>query len=381
MTKATEGCWPLVRLDELAIRGSGHTPSKRESKYWNGDIPWVSLGDTTRLDKGEITRTASSTTADGIAHSAAVVRPAGTVILLRGSSVGKSAVLGRPMAVSQDYVTWTCGPSLHNWFLYHLLQYWKPEFARIGFGNTVKTIGLEFFERLEIPLPSLSEQRIIAGVLSDTDESIGAAEALINKKRAIKLSMMQDLLTGRTRLPGFTGDWRVVRLGSVLKVRNGRSQRDVEVLGGRYPILATGGEIGRTNIPIYDKPSVLIGRKGTIDRPQFQENPFWTVDTLFYTEIGQRANPRFLYYMCTIIDWMSMNEATGVPSLTGARIESIEIVLPGLDEQRAVARVIQDADAEIEALERRLEATRAVKQGMMQELLTGRTRLGVEGTA
>lgn len=169
--------------------------------------------------------------------------------------------------------------------------------------------------------------------------------------------------------------WPTVPLGSVLKVKNGRNQREVEVPFGRYPILATGGEIGRTNTPLYSKPSVLIGRKGTINRPQFQESPFWTVDTLFYTEVSARADARYLYYLCTTIDWMSLNEATGIPSLTGRRIESVEVLLPSLDEQQHISAVLKDADELIASLERLIAKKRNIKQGLMQELLTGRTRL------
>ncbi|MGO1263770.1 MAG: restriction endonuclease subunit S [Brevibacterium aurantiacum] len=245
-------------------------------------------------------------------------------------------------------------------------------------GATRYNIAKTKLLKTPLDLPSYEQQKAIAATLSQLDDAIVSLERLITKKRAIKQGMMQELLTGRTRLPGFDGEWVSIRLGSLLTVRNGRSQRDVEVTSGRYPILATGGEIGRTNTAIYTKPSVLIGRKGTIDRPQYQETPFWTVDTLFYTEVGSRADARYLYYLCTTIDWMSLNEATGVPSLTGKRIESVEVFVPGIDEQQAIAAVIGDADAEILALERRLEATRDIKQGMMQELLTGRTRLPVD---
>ena len=163
--------------------------------------------------------------------------------------------------------------------------------------------------------------------------------------------------------------WPTVPLGSVLKVKNGRNQREVEVPFGRYPILATGGEIGRTNTPLYSKPSVLIGRKGTINRPQFQATPFWTVDTLFYTEVSARADARYLYYLCTTIDWMSLSEATGVPSLTGKRIESVAIVLPDLDEQRRISELLIDADNLIASLERLIAKKRDVKQGLIQSVV------------
>lgn len=253
-------------------------------------------------------------------------------------------------------------------------------FTSFAVGVSMRS-GIPKINRTELAeyhlaVPPSGEQERIGAALADTDALIGALERLIAKKRDIRRGLMQELLTGRTRLPGFTGEWRTVRLGDLLRVRNGRSQKEVETPHGRYPILATGGEIGRTDTPIYDGPSVLIGRKGTIDRPQFRDQPFWTVDTLFYTEVSPRADAR-----CTTVDWMSLNEATGVPSLTGGRIESVEVTVPSHDEQRAIAGVLLDVDSEIAALDRRLESARNIKQGMMQELLSGRTRLVSEVAA
>ena len=227
-----------------------------------------------------------------------------------------------------------------------------------------------------IPIPpTIKEQRAIAAALNDVDALLGGLDRLIAKKRDLKQATMQQLLTGQTRLPGFSGEWEVKRLGDVLKVRHGRSQHEVAVAGGIYPILATGGEIGRSNAFLYDKPSVLIGRKGTIDKPQYQDSPFWTVDTLFYTELFDSVHPKFIYFKFLLIDWRSYNEASGVPSLNASTIESIEIVVPDLDEQTAIATILFDMDVELAALEARRDKTRALKQGMMQELLTGRIRL------
>jgi type I restriction enzyme S subunit len=229
---------------------------------------------------------------------------------------------------------------------------------------------------IDVPIDP-SEQRTIADALSDADRQVTALERLIAKKKAIKQGMAQQLLTGRTRLPGFAGPWRECRLGDILTVRHGRSQKGVEAKGGKYPILATGGEIGRTDTPLYSKPSVLVGRKGTIDRPQFQGTPFWTVDTLFYTEIDAVADPKCVFYMFTMIDWRSMNEASGVPSLSSGRVESVACSLPSVDEQRAIRRVLDDGDWAITVLRTRLAKAQAIKHGMMQQLLTARTRLPV----
>ena len=171
-------------------------------------------------------------------------------------------------------------------------------------------------------------------------------------------------------------DWGVKKLGDVLKVKHGKSQKEVEDKSGQYPILGTGGLMSYTNHFLYDKPSVLIGRKGTIDKPQFMNTPFWTVDTLFYTEIYKDNFPKYLYYKFLQIDWYSYNEASGVPSLNAKTIEKIELAFPpNIEEQAAIAEVLSDADALIESLEKLIAKKRNIKQGTMQELLTGKKRL------
>ena len=125
-------------------------------------------------------------------------------------------------------------------------------------------------------------------------------------------------------------DWEVREIGEVLKVKHGKSQKEVENKSGLYPILGTGGLMGYANQFLYDKPSVLIGRKGTINKPQYMESPFWTVDTLFYTEIFNNNFPKYLYYKFLQIDWYSYNEASGVPSLNANTIEIISIPIPPL---------------------------------------------------
>lgn len=129
-------------------------------------------------------------------------------------------------------------------------------------------------------------------------------------------------------------DWKILKLGNILDVKHGKNQKEVEVLGGKYPILGTGGEIGRTNDYLYNKPSVLIGRKGTIDKPKYIDTPFWTVDTLFYTNIKAGYEPKWLYYRFCKIPWKKYNEATGVPSLSASTIKNIKIEIPTFDEQK-----------------------------------------------
>ena len=232
--------------------------------------------------------------------------------------------------------------------------------------------------KIPLPIPSLSEQKAIAGALSDIDQLISATEKLIAKKQDIKKGLMQELLTGKRRLSGFSDTWENKCLGDVLKVCHGKSQHQVVSQVGPYPIWATSGKIGEASDFIYQYPSVLIGRKGTIDRPFYVDTPFWCIDTIFYTKIKEQNDAKFIYYLFCTIDWLSMNEASGVPSLSAKRIEAITIQLPSYEEQKEIARVLSTIDNNISCLSVKLEKLRNIKQGMMNELLTGRIRLSEE---
>ena len=263
-------------------------------------------------------------------------------------------------------------------YVFHLF---KSNIVRRLIGTQATQVGTTFLKTstileflISLP-PTKAEQEAIAEALSDADALIESLEQLIAKKRLIKQGAMQELLTGKKRLTGFSENWQLKQIGDTLSIAHGKSQHAVTDKNGIYPILATGGQIGTANRFLYDKPSVLIGRKGTIDKPQYMDQPFWTVDTLFYSVIHYPNNAKFLFYRICLIDWKQYNEASGVPSLNARTIEKVEINIPQPEEQTAIATILSDMDTEITELDIKLSKARKIKQGMMQELLTGKTRL------
>lgn len=164
--------------------------------------------------------------------------------------------------------------------------------------------------------------------------------------------------------------WEVKPLKDILTIQYGKDQKEVESESGKYPILGSGGVIGYTNNFLYDKPSVLIGRKGTINNPQYMETPFWTVDTLFYSHIKNKNVPKWVFYVFQSINWDSYNEASGVPSLSTANINRIEVLRPTVKEQEQIAKILSTLDKGIEATNRLIEKEKNIKKALMQELLT-----------
>jgi len=303
-------------------------------------------------------------------------------VLMPGSDVTPkglataSAIKVSGVVLGGDIIVIRSNPiSLYGPFLSNFIRISKGRVLRLVKGSTVYHIHAKDLADLKVLKPSVKEQEAIAEALSDADAAIESLDALIAKKRDVKQAAMQQLLTGRSRLPGFTGDWEEARLGACLSIMHGKNQSQILDAEGKYPILATGGVVGRTNSFLSNKPSVLIGRKGTIDRPQFMDTPFWTVDTLFYSDIADGNSAKFLFYKFMMIDWKRYNEASGVPSLSSRTIENIEVWIPSLKEQEAIAERLSVMDDELEALTGQVSKLRMVKEGMMQDLLTGKVRL------
>jgi len=164
--------------------------------------------------------------------------------------------------------------------------------------------------------------------------------------------------------------WEIKALKDILTIQYGKDQKEVESEDGKYPILGSGGVIGYTNYFLYDQASVLIGRKGTINNPQYMETPFWTVDTLFYSHIKNNNVPKWVYYVFQSINWNSYNEASGVPSLSTSNINKIEILRPPQKEQEKIAKILSALDKNIENTNRIIEKEKNIKKALMQELLT-----------
>ena len=137
-------------------------------------------------------------------------------------------------------------------------------------------------------------------------------------------------------------------LGELVEIKYGKNQKKVIDKNGKFPIYGTGGLIGYANEFLYDKPSVLIGRKGTIDKIRYVEHPFWTVDTLFYTKINENlVAPKYLYYKMLTFDLMNYNEGTTIPSLRTQTLNSLELEIPSINTQKKIVSILNSLDSKI----------------------------------
>ncbi|MGL2736950.1 restriction endonuclease subunit S [Helicobacter pylori] len=168
-------------------------------------------------------------------------------------------------------------------------------------------------------------------------------------------------------------NWQKVRLGDILTLKHGRDYKNFKL--GNIPVYGSGGYMLSINNFLHNGESVCIGRKGTIDKPIYLNGKFWVVDTLFYSYSFKKSIPKFIFYAFSIIKWSNYNEATGVPSLTKMTISNIEIPLPPLNEQIAIANILSDLDHYLYSLDALILKKESVKKALSFELLSQRKRL------
>lgn len=235
---------------------------------------------------------------------------------------------------------------------------------------------------LPVPLPSSrTEQEAIAEALSDADALIESLDQLIAKKRQIKQGAMQELLTGKRRLPGFSGEWALKRLGEIANIKTGARNNQEKVEDGAYPFFVRSSTVERINSFSHDCEAILIPGEGGIGSIFHYVFGKFDVHQRVYaiTRFSSETSGKFVYfYMATKFGAHAMENSVKatVDSLRLPTFLDFEITMPPtFDEQAAIAAVLSDIDTELAALESRLAKARLIKQGMMQELLTGRIRL------
>lgn len=269
------------------------------------------------------------------------------------------------------------------------------DFTNFAVGESMRSgipkINREGLAGYELQVPPHEEQRLVGAALKDADDLIDSVERLIAKKRAIKKGMMQELLTGRTRLPGFDGEWRTRAIGSIAQVVMGQSPS-----GTSYNTTGIGTPLIQGNADIRNRLTFdRVWTTAPAKRVLANDVVLTVRAPVGYAALASKdaclgrgvcgisagQSTRFLFHSLVYREprWALLEQGSTFTSVNSDQVRAFEIEWPdAVDERVTIAHVLDDADAEIEALERRLEATRDIKRGMMQELLTGRTRLPVD---
>ena len=396
--KRFSGEWETKRLGGVGQFSKGRG-IKRDDVTDEG-VPCIRYGELYTRYQDYILKVASRIPAE-VAATALPIKKGDLLFAGSGETADEigqcAAYLGEEQAYAGGDVIVMTISGQNPMFLGHLMN--SPivaaQKARMGQGDAVVHIYIKNLAQVQIELPPLEEQRAIAEVLSDVDGLINALDALIAKKRAIKQATMQQLLTGKTRLPGFSGEWETKRIGDVV---NPCSEKNS--LGENIPVLTCSKHLGFVDSLSYFKHQIFskdlsnykIIRRGQIGYPAnhveegsigLQDlydvalvspiyvvfSPKEDIDSFFLHRLLKLDSYRQQFAKATTF---SINRRG---SLRWPAFSELHVTLPPFYEQVAVAAVLNDVDTEVVALEKRRDKTIAIKQGIMQQLLTGKVRL------
>lgn len=401
--------WVPERLGNVGTWLSGGTPSMAIPDYWDGDIPWVSPKD---MKRSRLWDAIDHVTAKAMGNGTRLAPRHALLLVVRGMILAHTFPVARaevPLAFNQDIKVLVPRDDFDSEYLLWWLTAHESLFLGITTESThgTKRLPTDALHGVEINLPPLPEQRAIAAALSDVDTLLDGLDRLIAKKRDLKQAAMQQLLSGQTRLPGFQGEWEVKRLGShVTFLRNGVNSRAELLLEGRVKYIHYGDIHASTESFLSPQtlPSLPDAKAARLDRLRDGDLIFadasediagvcksvelrgareievvsglHTIAARFDKTVLADGFKGFLQHCPSFATHLRRLAAgTKVYATNRAHIASVEMRLPSAAEQTAIAAILSDMDAELAALEARRNKTRDLKKAMMQELLTGRTRL------
>lgn len=394
--------WDVVTIDDVSSVISGGTPSTTVQAFWNGDINWF-----TPTEVGLSKYVGSSLrkiTQNGLHNSSAKLLPIGTILLTTRAGIGDLAILTQEASTNQGFQSLLVNKKVDNEFFYYLVSTLKKVLLENASGSTFLEISPNKIKKINIPLPPKPEQKAIATALSDVDGLITSLESLVKKKENIKTATMQQLLTGKKRLDGFSDEWKMVNIGQdcTLKARIGwQGLTTSEYKDNGHYFLVTGtdfnnGLVDWDTCHYVDKwrytqdkniqlkiGDVLITKDGTIGKVGYVDSlrlPATLNSGVFVIRPkSDEIFPKYLYYIFSsevFREFLSkLTAGSTITHLYQKDFVYFSFKTPKLLEQKAIATALSDMDSDIETLKTKLQKTKAIKTGMMQELLTGKTRL------
>lgn len=401
--------WVVISIDDCTTKvGSGKTPTGGASVYIDSGRPFVRSQnvDWGRLDLADVVHITDET---HNTFSGSEIQQDDVLLNITGASIGRCAkadfrVIGGN--VNQHVcIIRTEAKKLSPSLLVELINsnYGQNQIDSYQAGGNREGLNFSQVKNLKFAItPNSLEQTEIVRTLNDINAFTLALENLIAKKQAIKAAAMQQLLTGKTRLPQFAlrkdgsakrykksklgetpEDWTVNNIGDLFSITAGGDLRQSEFSNIQsekhlYPIYSNAishyGLYGYCQSYDYVGDYLTITARGGIGHAVARKGRFCAIGRLLVLSPKGDSNVKF--YEGYINQYLSFaNESTGVPQLTAPQVAKYPVVSPCIEEQTAIATILSDMDKEIQTLQQRLDKTRQLKQGMMQELLTGKTRL------
>lgn len=375
--------WDYGKFEDYLDKFSaGATPYRGIASNFIGTIPWVSSGE---LNYNYITDTREHISQDAQKSTHLTLHPKGTFLIAitgleAAGTRGRCAFIETPATTNQSCLAIYSTEKMIVEYLFWFYQQWSDYLAfNFSQGSKQQSFTAEIVKKLPIYAPSLSEQQRIASALSDADALVAELDALIEKKRAIMAGTMQELLTGKRRLQGFSEPWVERTIEDFAKITTGASNTQDQAPFGIFPFYIRSASVMKSNRFLYDCEGVITIGDGQIGKVFHYVNGKFDLHQRCYLIYDfYDVDAKFFYYIFSAFFYeraIALSAKATVDSVRRDMIAKMKVDLPSLAEQHAIATILSDMDAEIAELEAKRDKYKEVRQGMMQQLLTGKIRL------
>lgn len=365
--------WEVKKFNKFSKFYSGGTPLTSKSEYYGGEIPFIKSGEI------YYDRTEQFLTQEGLNNSSAKLVYRGDLLYaLYGANSGEVAISQLEGAINQAILCIQQNKDeAETIYLYNYLKLEKSniinKFLQGGQGN----LSADIIKNLQIPLPPLPEQKKIADCLSTWDVAIEKQSALINALTERKKALMQQLLTGKKRLPGFSDEWKEVKLGNIsIKKSSTLQANSLEENNGEFKVYGASGIVA--NIDFYNESEEYIGivKDGSgVGNLMLCDAKSSVLGTLDIIKNNKKSNLFFIYLILSKIHFEKYKVGGAIPHIYYRDYSREKINIPSLSEQTAIAEILATADRELQLQKEKLAQLQQQKKGLMQVLLTGKKRL------
>lgn len=375
--------WKTYKLSDIGTiaRGKSKHRPRDASHLYGGEYPFIQTGDVKGANHRLNNHTQTYSEA-GLAQSK--LWPKDTMCITIAANIAETTILNYPACFPDSIIGFIANKDKCDIdFVEYLMQHFKKEVQSHSIGSVQDNINLATFERINFLIPSLQEQKSIAAILSTIDDKIENNLAINKTLEEMAMALYKHWFVDfgpfqegefvDTELGKIPEGWEIGKLEDLLEIKYGKDHKKLEE--GNIPVYGSGGIMRYVNESLYDKESILIPRKGTLSNLFYVSQPFWSVDTMFYSKIKDICFGKYIFYFLKSADLASMDVGSAVPSLTTELLKRIQIIIPPKSIVNEFNEIMNSKFNIIESNIKENQTLTQLRDSLLPKLISGEVRL------
>ena len=363
--------WKECTLSDLGTIVGGATPSTKDSSnYENGSIAWITPKDLSTHTERFISHGERNITEKGLKSCSAQLMPPNSILFTSRAPIGYIAIAKNEVCTNQGFKSIVPNKDTDFMFLYYLLRYNKDNIENLGSGTTFKEVSGSTMRNVPVKVPPLPTQQKIAAILSSLDDKIELNNKINTNLEQQAQALFKNWFVDYEPFGGKMPEvWKVGKLSELINIKYGKDHKKLN--DGKYPVYGSGGIMRYVDKFLYDKESVLIPRKGTLNNVFYINEPFWSVDTMFYTEMKKENIAKYVYFFVKGKDLNAMNAGSAVPSMTTEILNAMEVLIPSDEYLEKFENIVSPMFKQITQCIMENENLASIRDDLLPKLMNG----------